>query len=295
MRSIRFGLCAVLAFGSSAWAQDRPLRLEPHWLAEGFSNPEGAALAPDGGYFISNVAGSGSDKDGEGWISRVSAKGDVETLKWIEGLDAPKGMAVLGDELFVADIDQVRVFDVATGEARRTISIPGAEFLNDVTIWNGLVVVSDSRGGRIIALTEAGPRMLTGREPFDGVNGVYGDGERLLFVSMAFGGLYVDRPNLIVDDEGVRWGEGHGDPFRIVVEVDAMQDADGVAPAPGGGYIVSSWRGEIFSVSEEGRVASLLNTRDDGILQNDFLVDGEVLVVPNWEPGTVTAWRLVRD
>ncbi|NOX96029.1 MAG: hypothetical protein GXP04_13320, partial [Alphaproteobacteria bacterium] len=32
-------------------------QLEPLWIADGFSAPEGVAKAPGGGFFISNVSG----------------------------------------------------------------------------------------------------------------------------------------------------------------------------------------------------------------------------------------------
>ena len=111
------------------------LRLEPLWVATGFSSPEGVAAAPGGGYFISNVAGDATTKDGEGWISILSEDGEVIEMRFAEGLDAPKGMAVLDDVLYIADIDQVRMIDAKTGEARGEIAVDGAEFLNDATVW----------------------------------------------------------------------------------------------------------------------------------------------------------------
>ncbi len=126
-------------------------RLEPLWVAEGFSAPEGVALAPDGNYFISNVAGEGESKDGIGWISKLSPAGEVVAAKFIEGLDEPKGMAVEAGILYVADIDRVRTFDAATGAPGETIVIEGSKFLNDATSWNGEIYVSDFRHRRNLA------------------------------------------------------------------------------------------------------------------------------------------------
>ncbi len=71
-----------------------------------------------------------------------------------------------------------------------------------------------------------------------------------------------------------------------------MTDADGIGVLPGGGWLVSSWPGEIHHVSADGAVTSVLNTREAGILQNDLTLFGDLVIVPNWEPGTVTAWRV---
>lgn len=55
--------------------------------------------------------------------------------------------------LYVADIDIVRIFDAATGEARDGAPIKGERFLNDVTVWQDDVFVSDSVTDRIWRFT----------------------------------------------------------------------------------------------------------------------------------------------
>src|SRR5262249_19909251 len=85
------------------------------------------------------------------FIARLTPDGTVATLKWIEGgkgkitLNAPKGMTFMGDNLYVADIDTVRVFDKKTGAPVADIKIPGASFLNDMaTAPDGRVLVTDT-------------------------------------------------------------------------------------------------------------------------------------------------------
>ncbi|HEX2121212.1 MAG TPA: PQQ-dependent sugar dehydrogenase, partial [Thermoanaerobaculia bacterium] len=84
-------------------------------------------------YFVSNVDGAAAEKDGKGFISRVEPDGRVAEPKFIDALDAPKGMAIRGIELWVADIDRLRVFDRVTGAPLRTIDLAphGAVFLHD--------------------------------------------------------------------------------------------------------------------------------------------------------------------
>ena len=72
-------------------------------------------------------------------------------LKWIDAgknkvqLNAPKGMCLVGDDLYVADLTNVRVFDRKTGAPKKSIAIPGTTFLNDVAATPaGVVYVSDS-------------------------------------------------------------------------------------------------------------------------------------------------------
>lgn len=102
-------------------------------------------------YLVSNINGAPLDVDDNGFISRVAPDGRVRALKWIDGaredvrLNAPKGMAISGGVLWVADIDTVRKFDAKSGKPLGEIKIDGATFLNDVAaVPAGGVVVSDS-------------------------------------------------------------------------------------------------------------------------------------------------------
>lgn len=251
--------------------------LERLWIAEGFSAPEGVAPAPDGAYFISNVAGEGEAKDGAGWISKLSVDGELIVARFIDGLDGPKGMAVHNGLLYVADIDQVRTFDAASGAPGASIAIPDAKFLNDAAVWRGEVYVSDSGTGRIWRLAADGPQVWREGEELDGVNGLLADGERMLVSTMTSGSLYEATPN---------------GGWREIAS--GMTDADGIGVIPqsaGGGYLVSSWPGEIHYVGADRSVTSILNTREAGILQNDLTIFGDIVIVPNWQPGTVTAWK----
>jgi hypothetical protein len=96
-------------------------------------------------YFISNLNGGLQTIDGNGFITRVDAKTLRVNLHWIaRGLDAPKGMAIVGDTLYVSDITAVRKFDRRTGAPRGEIALPGATLINDLTTDGKSVYVSDT-------------------------------------------------------------------------------------------------------------------------------------------------------
>jgi DNA-binding beta-propeller fold protein YncE len=102
-------------------------------------------------YLISNINGSPTAVDNNGYIVEVSPEGKITNAKFIVGgankvkLDAPKGMAISKGVLYVADITTVRKFDAKTGAAKGEVSIAGSTFLNDVAIaHDGKVYVSDS-------------------------------------------------------------------------------------------------------------------------------------------------------
>jgi len=118
----------------------------------GFMTPESVQYEPTGDvYLVSNINGGPLDKDDNGFISKLSPEGKVLELKWIDGgskdvdLNAPKGFGISAGKLFVADIDVIRTFDLATGKPLAQIKVPGASFLNDVTVAaDGTVYVSDT-------------------------------------------------------------------------------------------------------------------------------------------------------
>jgi len=160
--SLRNSKLLVLALAASsplgcAPAQDRAAEeraaKEPIIVADvGFETPESVLHDPVADvYLVANINGSPVDKDDNGFITRLSPSGTVESLKWIDGaapnvtLNAPKGQAIRGDTLFVADIDTVRLFHRVTGAALGAWGVPGATFLNDVAVGpDGTVYVTDS-------------------------------------------------------------------------------------------------------------------------------------------------------
>lgn len=103
-------------------------------------------------YLVSNIAGGLTEKDGNGFISKIAPNGEILELRFISGseegveLHAPKGLALADDStLVVTDIDTVRFFDRDTGAPRGEVVIPGATFLNDVAPFDETsVIVTDS-------------------------------------------------------------------------------------------------------------------------------------------------------
>ena len=101
-------------------------------------------------WWVANIKGSPGAKDNNGYISRISAYGKVDSLKFVAGgrdkvtLNAPKGMAIVADTLWVADIDAVRGFNRKTGAPIASVRVPGAQFLNDITVGPEGLYVTDT-------------------------------------------------------------------------------------------------------------------------------------------------------
>jgi sugar lactone lactonase YvrE len=214
---------------------------------EGFKTPESILYDPDSDlYLVSNIDGSPLAMDGNGFISRVKPDGTIAELQWIDGtkqdvtLSAPKGMALSGGVLYVADVTHLRKFDQKTGAPKGEIEIAGATFLNDVATGpDGTVYVSDSG-------------LQQGEKAFEssGTDAVYRIDAEAGTAKAIAKGEQLDRPNgLYVDDTGV-WVVtfGAGELYRIDADgkrADVHKlpagSLDGIVGLPDGQLLISSW------------------------------------------------------
>ena len=222
-------------------------------------NPESARWdAEQDVWFVSNVNGGPSEKDNNGYISRLKPDGSADSLKFIVAgrnkvtLNAPKGMAIVGDTLWVADIDAVRGFNRKTGAPVASIAVPGAKFLNDITAGPDGLYVTDTgvhfgAGG---ATTHPGPdrvfkiagRKVTTALTFKGKfgpNGITWDSTASRFVVVPMG-----------DSTVVSWAPGDSAPQPVAKGPPMM---DGVEALGGGRYLVTSWADSSVNLVADGK------------------------------------------
>ena len=156
----REGTDRATAFRDTVWhtpapaPPGAPAGVQQVAVVEGFLTPESVLHdAAQDIYFVSNINGRPTNKDNNGFISRVKPDGAVENLRFIEGgrndvtLHAPKGLAVVADTLWVTDIDVVRAFDAKSGAPLDSVSLTeqGAVFLNDIAVaTTGALYVTDT-------------------------------------------------------------------------------------------------------------------------------------------------------
>jgi hypothetical protein len=197
-------------------------------------------------YVVSNMDGAPLDKDGNGFLSRVSPDGRMLQLRWIAGgengvtLHAPKGSAIHGDTLYVADIDVVRRFHRTTGAPLGEIPVPGATLLNDVAVGaDGSVYVTDT-----------GLRMGAGRMQASGTEAVYRilPGGQMQTVAR---GPELGSPNgIVVDADGgvTVAGMNSSEVYRLAGGSRTLLRAprrgllDGLVRTRGGALLVSDWK-----------------------------------------------------
>jgi len=243
---------AAVAKVDSPPAQAARNKDEPFYIRDvGFATPESVVHdAHADVYLVSNVDGSPLDVDDLAFISRLRPDGSVEALRWIDAtepdveLNAPKGMAIAGDVLYVADIKVLRKFERSTGKPLGTIELPGASFANDVCADRaGNVYVSDS--GITTGFTPSGSDAIYRVTPSDEVS--------VLVKDVALG-----RPNgLAISAEGL-WVAtfGSGELYRL----DERGQRTDLFKLPKGSLDgVVEWKGRVFVASWE---ASAIYERD---------------------------------
>lgn len=213
---------------------------------DGLSTPESVLYdATSDTYIVSNVDGDPLAVDGNGYISRLSPDGKIVVGKWIEGkrrgatLNAPKGLAMTGGKLYVADIDTVRIFDAKTGAPSGEVKLPGATFANDLAVApDGRVLVSDSglkagkksfepSGTDAVYAIDASNKLTTIAKSKDlgGPNGLLPTADKTWVVGFRSGELYS------LDASGK----------RADVQKLPKGSLDGIVALPGGDLLISSW------------------------------------------------------
>ncbi len=229
--------------------------------------------------FVSCINGSPAEKNSEGFISVVKLDGTIQSLKWVTGLNAPKGMAILGGKLYVADIDELVVISIKKAKIVDRIPVEGATFLNDVAVSpDGKVYFTDSDTG-IIWIYSGGKLQLWIKEGLNRPNGLYIEEDRVLLTSSGSQDLKViDRST--GEAKVVTTDIGHGDG----VEFTGKQ----------GYYLTSSWSGEVFIISPDYNKLSLLKTSDQEINSADigFNMEEQVVYVPTFFDNRVVAYKL---
>ena len=142
-------LLALLLTANTVHAED--MKVVSDTSVGGFLFPESAGCEPAGkAVYVSQFVSALKpvDKDGKGRISKVGLDGKTIEPNFLPGpgdvLHKPKGVWVEGERLWVSDIDVVWVFDLNTRKGRQ-VTLPGAQFANDVAVKGDTLYVTDNR------------------------------------------------------------------------------------------------------------------------------------------------------
>ncbi len=262
------------------------------WKVSGLDAPESSLYDSKRNLiYVSNLNGQGTEKNALGYISLLSTDGNLLQKKWMEGLHAPKGLALVDNMLYVADIDQLVVINVDKGKVAARHSATGAKFLNDVVAANnGQVYVSDMFTDAIYTLTGNNLEIFVQDSELLGPNG-----------------LLIENENLII----ATWGKikqgfetespGYLKMLNLVSKkISTLGDAspvghlDGIEPDGTGNYLVTDWMaGSLYRIKPSGQ-ADLLLDLNQGSADLGVIAGKKLVIVPMMLDGEVNAYRLDR-
>src|SRR5688572_12446912 len=294
------GLCAVALVGLRAQAPS-PANAAPValWtIASDLAAPESAYYdAASNSVFVSNINGQILDKDGNGYISRLTPEGKVVTAKWVTGLNGPKGMRSVGGTLWVSDIDEVVAIEISTGRITSRVQVEGAQFLNDLaTAPDGTVYVVDSNLSRIYEVRNGKSTIfIEGADVVEQPNGLLVDGSRLVLGTLG--------PAPTPGARGGGRGRGAAPSgkllafdlktkARVQLTMEPVGGIDGIEPDGSGGYLLTDVFGtRLLHVAPGGAVRTLLTFTQGGA---DFGYIGarRLAIVPFLFGNSVAAYDL---
>jgi len=279
-RSERPAAAGPLTTGAVTTDTSRPQAPRRIREVTGLSHPEAVRYDPELDlWFVANINGDPIAKDNNGFITRLKSDGSIGVLKFVEAgrngvrLNAPKGMVIVGDTLWVADIDAVRGFNRRTGAQLAIVSLSRqAKFLNDIAVGpDGLYITDtglgpDGKGG----MKHAGPDRIfridgshkvtvaLESDSLHGPNGITWDSAGHRFVIVPFFG-----------STARAWAPGEAAP-RVIGSGPGQED--GVEAIGPGRLLITSWADSSLFTLEQGRA-----TRVTGSLPSPADI--------GWDPG----------
>ncbi len=256
-------------------------------IKDAFQTPESVLYdAASDTYLVANINGAPTDADDNGFISRIGSDRKVKELKWIDGskpdikLDAPKGMAISGGVLYVADITVVRKFDAKTGKPMGEVKIDGATFLNDV---------SPRKAGGVF-VTDSG---LTPKFESSGTDAVYAIDKKDKVTALAKG-KELGGPNGVLEANGKVYVVtfGNGSMYEVTAKGPGKAEKlpkgklDGIVALPDGTFLISSWEGKTIYKGKPGNWKDL-QLATDALADIGYDTKRKLVLVPQFQGNKV--------
>ncbi|WP_340111251.1 hypothetical protein [Maribellus mangrovi] len=258
-------------------------KLELLWESDTLlRTPESVLIDPNNDIlYVSNVNMNPWEKDGNGFISKMDKEGNILELKWVEDMSAPKGMGLLGNKLFAANIDELVEIDVESGMISARYPATDDAQLNDVAVGDdGNVYVSASGTSKIYKLEKGILSIVYEGKGDERFNGLFWEKDRMMLITSASSEFMA-----------IPWNT-----MEPKVISGNMGDGDAICGLGDGSYITTAWSGTIFYVDNDGEVTTLLDTQEQGENTADaaYSTKDQILYVPTFFKNQVKAYKLIR-
>ncbi|MTI63137.1 SMP-30/gluconolactonase/LRE family protein [Methylophaga sp.] len=284
-------LSVLLASVLSTSIASASTTLTPAWkTTTELQAPESVIYHPGSdALYVSNVNGAPDAVDGNGYISQLSDEGEIEDLYWVDGLDAPKGLAIKDDLLYVADIDELVVIDINNKSIAARYPADQAKFLNDVAIdQQGRVYVSDMMTNQIYRLADGEFSLWMDDSELEAPNGLLVENNKLIVGSWGHmtDGFSTDVPgHLKIIDLETREIKSLGDGSPV-------GNLDGVEADGKGNYLVTDWmNGRLLLISPIGRSETLIEF-EQGSADHTVMPEKNLVIVPMMMQNQLQAFRI---
>jgi sugar lactone lactonase YvrE len=264
--------------------------LQPLWEATQLQAPESVVYDKRTNLlFVSNINGAPNEKNGKGFISTLALDGSVLQLHWLDGLNAPKGLAMVDNILYVADIDQLLEIDINHGRIIKRHAAPQAKFLNDVVADNeGNVYVSDILTNTLYRLASGEFSVWLQSEALEYPNGLDIQGDELIVGSW---GVMVDGFKTDV--------AGHLKTVSLRTKIikslgngTPVGNLDGVEADGQGNFYVTDWfNGGLFNIDSQGNAEKLL-TLAQGSADLEVVLSEKLVLIPMMLDNTLLAFKI---
>ncbi len=215
-------------------------------------------------FYLSNGLDYAAGTDG--FISKVSASGELLNLHWVDSLNRPTGMAIQDSLLYVADVNVLVLINTNTGQILDRYPEPVANTgLNDVTIDAlGTVYVSASFVHAVVRLEEQG--LVVWAQDDEGLqwaNGVVVHDKQLLVAGMNLAVVNMESKELASRSPDL-----------------SIKDFDGIALDSYGGYFLTTVENSgFYYLDAQGEVHQLLSG-DDYFGDLVFLPSRQRILIP---------------
>lgn len=229
-------------------------------------------------YYVSCIGGVPPEaKDGDGYIAVLGADGQIIDTAFVKGLNGPKGLGLFNGKLYVSDIDEVVIIDIASKAIDKRMKIEGAAFLNDIDVSSsGVVYISDSGTNKVHQLVDGVISLLYAGEDLGGPNGIYVQDSSLMMASFGSGKAYtlsLTNPNVTILNDSIPGSDG----------VEKYQD----------GFLISNWNGEVFYLGADNSKHLLLDTKPArNAADIEYNASAKLLLVPEFFANSVTAYNV---
>ncbi len=293
---------AVLAFllaGCSSTPNKKIVNEEIHspqlvfTISEGIAHPESVLYSKnDDAIFVSNVAsGNPVETKALGNISKHSRDGKVIAAPWVKGLKAPKGMAIVGNELYVSDVDQVVKIDIKKAKIIQTIKVPGSKFLNDVTAdKNGNVYISDMMTDTIHIWDKTGVKVWKKTPTLRSPNGLYIDGSEHILMASWGNPIAKDFSTTNLGALSALSLKNSAETFQE--EKSFGGNLDGISADSNGNLWISDWmNGDIYKVQKNGSAQKVMNLKQ-GAADLSFSKELNLLLIPQMNESKVLVFKV---